>query len=242
VTTLAFIDTETTGLDPVRHEIWEVGMILRGDDWRREYVWQLPVDLGRADVIAMNIGGIRQRRGQQGTSSFHPGPDAFVDEQPKDAGPPMVLHPDALPWWAEMFSRLTWGVHVIGAVPSFDHERLSRLLRRHHSIAGWHYHLIDVEALAAGYIIGRARGIALTALSDPQAAQAREVGIDVRGIGAWRGALDALGVGTSLPWSSENLSKHVGVDPEQFDRHSALGDARWAEAMFDAVMKLKGET
>jgi hypothetical protein len=98
VTTLAFIDTETTGLDPVRHEIWEVGMILRGDDWRREYVWQLPVDLGRADVIAMNIGGIRQRRGQQGTSSFHPGPDAFVDEQPKDAGPPMVLHPDALPW------------------------------------------------------------------------------------------------------------------------------------------------
>lgn len=62
MTTLAFIDTETTGLDPVRHEIWEVGMILRGDDWRREYVWQLPVDLGRADVIAMNIGGIRQRR------------------------------------------------------------------------------------------------------------------------------------------------------------------------------------
>lgn len=29
MTVLAFVDTETTGLDPDRHEIWEVALIVR---------------------------------------------------------------------------------------------------------------------------------------------------------------------------------------------------------------------
>jgi hypothetical protein len=28
----------------------------------------------------------------------------------------------------------------------------------------------------------------------------------------------------------------MSYDPDQFDRHTALGDARWAKAMFEAVM------
>jgi oligoribonuclease (3'-5' exoribonuclease) len=31
-TPLAFIDTETTGLDPTRHEVWEVGLIVQQYD------------------------------------------------------------------------------------------------------------------------------------------------------------------------------------------------------------------
>ena len=27
-----------------------------------------------------------------------------------------------------------------------------------------------------------------------------------------------------------------GVDPDDFDRHTALGDARWAKAIYEAVM------
>ncbi len=41
---LAFVDTECTGLDPDRHEIWEVGLIV--DD--EEHSWFLPVDLAKA--------------------------------------------------------------------------------------------------------------------------------------------------------------------------------------------------
>lgn len=38
------------------------------------------------------------------------------------------------------------------------------------------------------------------------------------------------------PWKSDALSRAVGVDPEQFDRHTALGDAYWAKAIYEAVM------
>ncbi len=38
------------------------------------------------------------------------------------------------------------------------------------------------------------------------------------------------------PWSSDALSRMVGVDPDQFERHTALGDVLWTKAMWDAVM------
>lgn len=51
-----FIDTETTGLDPDRHEVWEIAAIYEsGGKW---YEWeaQLPVDLTRADPTGLRIG------------------------------------------------------------------------------------------------------------------------------------------------------------------------------------------
>lgn len=85
----------------------------------------------------------------------------------------------------------------MGAVPSFDDERLRKLLapyRQPQSLAGWHYHLVDVEALVAGKF------------------------------------------GVAPPWDSDELSMKAGVDPEQFDRHTALGDARWAKALYESVI------
>jgi hypothetical protein len=39
------------------------------------------------------------------------------------------------------------------------------------------------------------------------------------------------------PWRSEELSRAVGVDPpEAAERHTALGDARWAMRLYDVVM------
>jgi hypothetical protein len=40
------------------------------------------------------------------------------------------------------------------------------------------------------------------------------------------------------PWDSENVSRSVGVDPARFERHTAMGDVRWAMAIYDAVMGL----
>lgn len=240
MTTLAFVDCETTGLHPVRHEIWEIGLILRKADSRAEYVWQLPVDLSRADVIALNIGRFHERRGQPGTTSYFPGPDAFDQSGefsvPGVPIPPKVIHPSNLPWFCGMLSGLLWGAHLVAAVPSFDAERLDRLFRRHRACAGWHYHLIDIEALAAGYVLGRARAIAQFAPSTPQANEIRtKTGIDLPDIGQMRGALDLVDTAKTLPWDSEDLSRAVGVDPDKIDRHTALGDARWAEAMFAKI-------
>lgn len=197
MTPLAIVDTETTGLDPDVHEIWEVALILRTEAGQTEYVWQLPVDLGRADVIGLNIGQFNERRWP-----WPGGPDARADaligcrSDLDDNGEngPCIVHPDDLPAFADQFATLTGGAHLVGAVPSFDDERLRKLLRRHGACPGWHYHLVDVEALAAG----------------------------------------RLGVGP--PWNSRELSAKVGVDPGDFAAHTALGDARWAAAVYDAVL------
>lgn len=39
----------------------------------------------------------------------------------------------------------------------------------------------------------------------------------------------------ALPWDSNELSRQVGVEPEQFERHTAMGDVRWAMAIYDAI-------
>lgn len=168
---VVFVDTETTGLDPDRHEIWEVAAIWRADSNDRwiERVWQLPVDLGRADSKSLELNNYHER-----------------------ARPTFS---DALALFANDFASITRGKHLVGAVISFDEERLRKLLRANGACPEWHYHLIDVEALVAGKL------------------------------------------GIRPPWNSEELAEKVGVKPpEGAERHTALADARWAKAMYEAVM------
>lgn len=202
---LAFIDTETTGLDPDQHEIWEVALILRDSEGIEvERVWQLPVDLGKADPMALKIGRWYERRWPW---PAYPPPYAIIRDETDakrmaaavEAREQFVVPRELMHEWAALFAELTHGAHLVGAVISFDEERLRRLLRRHHACPTWHYHLVDVEALAAG-LIARSDGFA------------------------------------HPPWNSEHLSRAVGVEPDEFDRHTALGDARWAMAIYDAVM------
>lgn len=215
---VCFVDCETTGLDPDRHEIWEVGLILPNGD---ENLWQLPVDLGGADPMALAIGRFYERR-----------------SSPPDLNAPWggEIRQTTLSFFAEAFVRATRDLHLVGACVGFDADRLWRLLRAQHQCPMWHYHLIDVEVLAAGYLRGRAKGIAAAALSVPQANQLADAGGGrVPDIGDFEGAL-RLGNEAHPPWKSEDLSRAVGVNPDDFERHSALGDARWAKAIYEAVM------
>ncbi len=42
------------------------------------------------------------------------------------------------------------------------------------------------------------------------------------------------------PWSPDEMSLQIGVDmPSDSERHTALGDARWAMRLYDAVMACK---
>ncbi|WP_243858127.1 hypothetical protein [Mycobacterium sp. DL440] len=100
---------------------------------------------------------------------------------------------------------------IVGAVPNFDTERISRQLLAPRGILDpWHYHLIDVENVVFGYL--------------------RSVRHED---GAPRDQIDRL---TTLPLSSDLLSAAVGVDPTKFPRHTAMGDVRWVRAQWDAVM------
>lgn len=52
------------------------------------------------------------------------------------------------------------------------------------------------------------------------------------------GWLAAKGEILTPPWKSDVLSRAVGVDPDDFARHTAMGDVLWVMAQWDAVMGL----
>lgn len=191
MTPIVFVDTETTGIHPGR-KVWEVAMIRRDETGDTETEFFVEVDLSDADPFGLNVGRFYER---------HP-LGRSLSGRGDDPRPPLLIPYHA----AHEVAMITHGAHLVGAVPNFDAETLAPLLREHKLIPAWHYHLIDVEALAVGYLYGR-----------------------------WA-ASGAAGVrDVSLPWKSSDLSLAVGVDPEQFDRHTALGDAKWARAIYDAI-------
>lgn len=188
---LVYLDTETTGLDPERNEVWEVATITEDG---RERVWWLPVHMPRADLIALNISGFYDRHPSYGGSDGMGGGNAL----------------SSLDGFAYDFARLTRGAHLVGAVPSFDAAFLSRLLLDCDELPAWHYHLIDVEAMAVGYLHGFER------CREPVA--------------------DASWLTITLPWASDDLSRACGVEPPGDDeRHTALGDARWVKRWYEAI-------
>jgi len=195
---VAFVDTETFGLDVERHMPWEVAVIVDGE----EHVWQIfwPQSvIDDAEPIALEISGFKDRSIQ------------LRDElDPYMA----LLTPKAS---VLRFAELTQGRHLVGAVVSFDEERLRRM---HTNVLGytdrfpWHYHVIDVEALAVGHLHGERVSVGGGCTSD--VATQFQIG---------------------LPWSSDDLTAALGVEAVSGDeRHTALGDARWAKRMFEAVM------
>lgn len=182
---VVFMDTETLGLS-VDSPIWEFAAIRRHMDGA-------VVTSERALHLYINHDPER----------ISPDlPESFVTDYQtrwKAAGDAsLITQPDnAADLIVEFFADRP---HVVGAVPNFDTERIAhQLLRPRGHVEPWHYHLIDVENLVAGFLAGRSM------LMQP-------------------------------PWKSDDLSAAVGIDPELFERHTAMGDVRWAMAQWDAVI------
>jgi oligoribonuclease (3'-5' exoribonuclease) len=139
---IVFVDTETTGLNPWTHEIWEVAVV-RFDTTTRERrltkTWQLPVDVETADPVALEINKFHERRWDDDQLT------SLVDFTVEFAS------------WFLVEEKTHWG----GMIPSFDERRISEIFREVHGTEvefPWHYHLIDVESMVLGYINGRAVG------------------------------------------------------------------------------------
>ena len=193
---LCFIDTETTGVHPGR-KVWEVAMIRRDDRGERETSFFVQVDLAAADPFGLSIGRFYER---------HPTGRYLSGEEDMEVG---FLRSGLST--AEEVARWTYGAHLVGAVPNFDAETLAPLLRENGLIPAWHYHLVDVENLAAGWLVGHAAAM---------------------------GTPPDLVTAAIPPWKSDELSRHCGVEPPGEDeRHTALGDARWAMRLYDAVTR-----
>lgn len=193
---LVFIDTETTGLHADRRP-WEIAMIRRDSEHgQRQRTIQIEdVDLSTAELIGLNIGRFYDRHVMHNFL----GPIALAAHRERGF---LVKEREA----ARIVEEWTRGAHIVGAVPNFDTETLAAMLRRHGLCPSWHYHLIDVESLAVGWL--HAKGASA------------------------EGSPDAL----SLPWKSDALSRTCGVEPPtEEERHTAMGDAQWAMRLYDRI-------
>lgn len=176
---VVFLDTETTGLDPDIEEIFEIAVVKWTPTGWTNYVAHLEPDPG---VLArMHPKALEVNRYFERTSSNW-----------------LWHHPPAV---AAELTQLLDGVHIAGAVPDFDARFLTAFFKKLRlPRPNWHYHLIDVEVLATGF-------------------------------------LAAKGQFVDIPYDSEQLSRLLGIDPDAgYDRHTALSDARWAKAMFEACL------
>lgn len=205
---LIFLDTETTGLQPHHHELWEIGLIERrtithADQPTQvvdtEHVFTLKPDLTKADPAALRISRFYERTADLAPPSFGltSGTTTTINVVIGDASPtPRRTWSNALAT-AEQVARLLDGAHLIGVNPTFDAAFLQRWLFKHGHAGTWNYHLVDVRALALGWLAG---------YGDPQ-------DIDI---------------------STDGLVHAMGLDPLP-GRHTAIGDARLTRMLYDAA-------
>lgn len=143
---LAFIDTETTGLNRDIHNVWEIGLILRDTDYPGsrgvEYNIQLSQDvinLPFADQTALKINGFYERYKCFNTQF------CVAEEQ---GTPHQVSAYDV----ALLLARKLDGAHFIAAVPDFDAWFIGKFLKAMGFAPAWHYHLVCIENLMAGHL------------------------------------------------------------------------------------------
>ncbi|MFI7191434.1 hypothetical protein ACIBQ0_17005 [Nocardia nova] len=221
---IVFLDTETTGLHADRRP-WEIAMIRRevdetGNLHQPEIVFQVSdVDLTSAELIGLNVGRFYERHHR-----FKPTQpdDHFVPIENRDPWAPTSPVTAYIGSEAEIAVRVerwTRNAHIVGAVPNFDTETLAAMLRRHGLCPSWHYHLIDVEALAVGWL----HGVAARAIDEAR----------MRGEEPDPALVDR---NLPLPWKSDDVSGACGVQPPTAEeRHTAMGDARWAMRLYDQI-------
>jgi DNA polymerase III epsilon subunit-like protein len=133
-------------------------------------------------------------------------PDNYqVGDMTHSCGLPHPMKRDDL---RNLLRTLLGGAVLVGSNPAFDAAFLKVFLNE----SPWHYRTVDIATLAAGYRFGQ------------------------RDSGAYGGDFAFPGDLPSLPFSSRGLSRAVGVEPPGDGvAHTALGDARWARDVYDAV-------
>ena len=101
------------------------------------------------------------------------------------------------------------GATILCANPAFDTGFLAALLNKHGHAACWHYRLRDIGSMAYGYLS------ACLALG----VEGRDAALGLPGIDA----------------GTDDFARALGVDPDRFERHSALGDCHLLAAMLDVI-------
>jgi len=142
---IAFVDIETTGLDPAKHAVWEVS-ILTDDDHQAHgngVPWTIHIPLtdeqvAAADPVALKINGFEARYLKDIGSGVDPHLVAVMNDP------------------AGAICRMLADKTVIGSNPTFDTRFLSVMFEKAGLVTEpWLYRSVDVATLAAGVLMGR---------------------------------------------------------------------------------------
>jgi DNA polymerase III epsilon subunit-like protein len=149
---LISVDCETTGLDPLRHEVWEIALVPvcrypddpdEVADTGPERLYQLPVNLNAAEPDALKIGGYNDRAmGVQPGRAYRWKPESGTTYED------IPILGAAL----EIQQALD-GATLLGMSVHFDagfiHEFLRKVLGRSTS-PPWHHRFLDLGSYAGG--------------------------------------------------------------------------------------------
>jgi DNA polymerase III epsilon subunit-like protein len=205
MTRLIYLDTETTSLDERNGEVWEIGAIVRdpGED-DIEYLWQIRPNLEDANPTSLRISRYYERI--QVESRL---PDVV---QLDSNGNHLTTMSSAK--LAGILAPMVDGATIVGAVPDFDFRFLRKFLADNGQCWTAHYHLIDIENVAIGYI----RGIlAQGGRKNPEMVSLLTDLVE------------------TLPWKYVNLCKAFSLFPDQYEAHTAIGDARLVRDLHDKI-------
>lgn len=133
---LVFLDTETTGLDPEEHEVWEVAFATIDGPIRSSFVQH---SVAGADPKALDLNGYRTRYTEPASPSERWG-RALAE---------LALH------------GLLGGATIVGANPAFD----AAFLSARWGAAPWHYRLLDIGTFAIP-ALGADRPLGLVSIAD----------------------------------------------------------------------------
>lgn len=156
---LAFLDTKTTGLSPLSHEIWELAFIVREADAPRdsdqEHFFQFaPQDLADADPLALRAGRFWDRvEPQLLLKPNYVARSLSVGADEEESAWTLIEHKRA----ALDIAALLAGATVVACNPGFDVGTdgfLTSYLFEHGFPRSWLTTSVDTFALAYGYVLG----------------------------------------------------------------------------------------
>lgn len=129
---LVYVDIETTGLDPQRHEMYEISLAKdEGGTKRKLYYWIEPQSLELASASALEVGRYHERKTE-------------IEA--------VVVGRDERRLVAERIATFTAGCHFVGAKPAFDADFIQAFLWDNGQIPLWHHRMIDVESMVIGLL------------------------------------------------------------------------------------------
>jgi hypothetical protein len=198
------VDTETTSLVPDYGTGSGViwELALVERQGGAEHLWRMKPDLAKADASALAVGRFYERTAKMCKRCTSPDRAYDLTRPRLRSDEPEWSSPSAL---AAEVAPLLHNVTLIAANPTFDAGFLTAFLNHHGQAATWHYRLRDIASMAWGYL-----------------ASTRDAGLTIAGHVPPLPDMDA---------GTDDFARALGIDPDDYDRHTAIGDCHLVAAM-----------